>query len=83
MKQRKNYLKEAFNKDAYKIYSRLNKDTKKNKKKLLNLCKKYVETEDDDLLIDIEYYADTIFDDIQDMMLIHIASGVCPDTEED
>lgn len=62
-------------KDARKVYKKLTKDNEKNKKKLLKLCKKYVETEDDNLLIDIEYYSDLMIDDIGDLLLIEMCGG--------
>lgn len=63
-------LKEIMNKDSYSIYKTLKKDIKKNKKKLLKLCKKYTETEDDNLLIDIEFYSNQLVDDLQDKTLL-------------
>lgn len=62
-------------KDARKVYKKLTKENEKNKKKLLKLCKKYVETEDDNLLIDIEYYSDLMIDDIGDLLLIEMCGG--------
>ena len=62
-------------KDAIKVHKKLTKENEKNKKKLLKLCKKYVETEDDNLLFDIEYYSDLMIDDIGDLLLIEMCGG--------
>ena len=62
-------------KDAIKVHKKLTKESEKNKKKLLKLCEKYIETEDDDLLFDIEYYSDLMIDDIADLNLIEMCGG--------
>lgn len=62
-------------KDAIKVHKKLTKENEKNKKKLLKLCEKYIETEDDDLLFDIEYYSDLMIDDIADLNLIEMCGG--------
>lgn len=69
-------LKDVLPKDAYKIYRILDKQIKKNKKELLKICKEYVETENSDLLVDMEYYSQELFDDMQNKSLIQITSGL-------
>lgn len=68
-------IKEIMNKDSYKIYKRLEKDINKNKPKLVKLCKEYAETQNDDLLIDIDYYGELVYQDKQDLLLLLIAYG--------
>lgn len=68
-------IKDIMNKDSYKIYKRLEKDINKNKPKLVELCKEYAETQNDDLLIDIDYYGELVYQDKQDLLLLLIAYG--------
>lgn len=63
-----------MNKETKQIYRKLEKDLKKNRAKLLKLCKKYVTTQDDVLTIDIEYYSELIYQDSQSLNLILIAT---------
>lgn len=64
-----------MNKDTRKIYKRLEKDLSKNKPKLIEVCKKYIESENDNLLPDIEYLCNRVYEDSQDRLLILIATN--------
>ena len=63
-----------LSKGAKKIQKKLIKDTNKNNKKLLKLCQKYIDTEDYNLLLDIEYYSDLMIDDLGDLLLLEVCS---------
>lgn len=76
IKVKNSKLKDVLPKDAYKIYRILDKQIKKNKKELLKICKEYVENENSDLLVDMEYYSQELFDDMQNKSLIQITSGL-------
>lgn len=64
-----------MNKDTRKIYKKLEKDLSKNKPKLVKLCEEYVKTQNNDLLPDISYFTERVFEDEQDLLLVLIATG--------
>ena len=57
-------------KEVEKIQNTLNKDIKKDMKKLTKVCKKFIETQNINLMPDFEYYGSKIFDDSQQLFLI-------------
>ena len=69
-------IESIMNKDTKKIYKTLNRNIKKDKKELKKYINKWLETEDTKFLADIEYFAEKIFDDEQDINLIEITLGV-------
>lgn len=69
-------IKDIMNESSYRIYKTLKKDLNKNKPKLVKLCKEYAETQNNDLLIDIDYYQELVYQDSQDLLLLLIAYGI-------
>ena len=57
-------------KDVEKIQNLLNKDIKKDTKKLTKICKKFIETQDLCLMPDFEYYGNKIYEEGQHLNLI-------------
>lgn len=68
-----------MNKYTKRIYKRLNKDLDKNRKKLVEICEKYIATQNDILLPDIEYFSQLVWNDTQDLLLINIATAPIED----
>lgn len=62
-------------KEVKKIYKNLDKNIKKAEEKLQKLCKKYAETGENGLLIDINYYSEILIEDTTDKMLIEVCCG--------
>lgn len=57
-------------KETEKVYKKLLKQVNKNNNKLVKLCKEYSKNENFDLLQDIIFYSEMVFDDSQAMLLI-------------
>lgn len=66
-------------KEVKKVYKNLEKNIKKAEEKLQKLCKKYAETGENELLIDINYYSEILIEDTTDMMLIEMC---CEESDE-
>lgn len=69
-------LKKIMNKDSYQIYKSCVKRLKKNKEKMFKICQKYIETSDDNLMPDFEFYASEIYEDSQNIRVLLIAYGI-------
>lgn len=62
--------------DIQKIYKKLEKDVAKNEKALGKICNKFIKDEDDmESIIDINYRAEKLFSNKQDMILINLITN--------
>lgn len=62
-------------KETKKLHKKLLKKVFKNKSKLINLCENYAQDPDTDLLQDIIYYAEMVFDDEQAILLMECCAN--------